>query len=76
MMRGLSLRTATAALQFALMYVVWISVATAAPRDVQIVEVNFSTQVIELFNFGAATEDLSGWRFCSHNSTSVRLRAG
>jgi hypothetical protein len=54
------------------MCVVWISVATAASRDVQIVEVDFSTQVIELFNFGPATEDLHGWRFCSHDSTSVR----
>lgn len=68
-MRRLSLRTATVALQFALMCVVWTSVATAASRDVQIVEVNFSTQVIELFNFGPATEDLSGWQFCSANST-------
>jgi hypothetical protein len=55
------------------MCVVSTSVATAAPRDVQIVDVSFSTHVIELFNFGTATEDLSGWRFCSHNSTSVRL---
>jgi hypothetical protein len=39
---------------------------------VQIVEVDFSTQVIELFNFGATTEDLTGWRFCSHDVDSVR----
>jgi hypothetical protein len=72
-MRYVSLLAATAALQSALMCIVSISVANAAPRDVQIVDVDFSTQVIELFNFASATEDLSGWQFCSHNSQFVRL---
>ena len=48
------------------------SIATAAPRDVQIVEVDFTTQVIELFNFGSSTEDLSGWQFCSHDTAFIR----
>ena len=46
--------------------------ADAAPRDVQIVGIDFDTQVIELFNFGTTTEDLDGWRFCSHDATFVR----
>ena len=48
------------------------SPGTAAPRDVQIVDVDFTTQVIELFNFGSTTEDLSGWQFCSHDSSFIR----
>lgn len=46
--------------------------ANAAPRDVQIVEVDFQGQIIELFNFGSTPEDLSNWRFCSHDATQVR----
>ncbi len=48
------------------------STVAAAPRDVQIVEVDFTNQVIELFNFGTTSEDLSGWQFCSHNSSIFR----
>lgn len=46
--------------------------ALAAPRDVQIVDIDFATQVIELFNFGASTEPLDGWRFCSHDDSFIR----
>ena len=46
---------------------------TGADRDIQIRSVDFETQVIELFNFGSVAEDLSGWRFCTHDE-SERLR--
>ena len=44
----------------------------AAPRDIQIRSVNFETQVVELHNCGSSTEDLSGWRFCTHDASVVR----
>jgi len=54
--------------------VFWLaSSVAAAPRDVQIVEVDFTNQVIELFNFGTTTQDLSGWQFCSHNTIRSRF---
>ena len=40
--------------------------ALAAARDVQVVEINFELEVVELFNFGTNYEDLSGWRLCTH----------
>ena len=46
--------------------------AFAAPRDVQITAVNFDTGVVEVRNLGTSIESLSGWRFCSHN-TSMTL---
>ena len=36
-------------------------------RDVQIADIDFTTQVLELTNFGSSTVDLSGWRFCTHD---------
>ena len=48
------------------------SAASAAPRDVQFRSVNLSTNVVELHNFGDTSEDLSGWRFCSHDAAVVR----
>ena len=48
------------------------SVANAADRDIQIRKVNFESSVVEIYNFGTVTESLSGWRFCSHN-TSMTL---
>jgi hypothetical protein len=51
----------------------------AAARDVQIRVVDFSTGIIELFNFGTTDELLDGYRFCTHNSTMIFLyssRAG
>ncbi|MFK7883670.1 MAG: GC-type dockerin domain-anchored protein [Phycisphaerales bacterium] len=47
--------------------------AVAAPRDVKIASFDIDNAVVELTNFGTGTEDLSGWRFCSNN-TSVVLR--
>lgn len=46
--------------------------ALAAPRDVQFRSVDLAAGVIELHNFGTATEDLTGWRFCSHDASVVR----
>lgn len=71
-MRRLTLLATTVALYFASMCFLSLAVAAAAPRDVQIVDVDFTTQVIELFNFGTGTENLSGWQFCSHNGTFIR----
>jgi hypothetical protein len=46
----------------------WVAgAAQAAPRDVQFASVDLTTGVIELRNLGTETEDLSGWRFCTHN---------
>ncbi|HPF41315.1 MAG TPA: hypothetical protein P5081_11940 [Phycisphaerae bacterium] len=39
--------------------------AAAAPRDVQIREINIQGGVIELHNFGAGGEALDGWQFCT-----------
>lgn len=44
----------------------------AGERDVQIVNVFPEAQTLMLFNSGDAAVDLSGWRFCSHNTTMVR----
>ena len=52
------------------------NVALAAPRDVQITEVNLETGVVELRNLGTGTESLNGWRFCSHNTSFVRRYSG
>jgi len=46
--------------------------ALAAPRDVQIIEVNLEAGIVELQNLGRENESLNGWRFCSHNSRFVR----
>jgi hypothetical protein len=43
------------------------SFAHAAPRDIQMRSVNLATSVVELHNFGAGTETLTGWRFCTHD---------
>lgn len=48
------------------------SAAIAAPRDIQFRSVDLDSGVIELHNFGTTTEDLSGWRFCSHDAAVVR----
>ena len=48
------------------------SAANAAPRDVQFRTVDLDAGVVELHNFGSATEDLSGWQFCSHDASVVR----
>lgn len=43
------------------------------PRDVQMVDVDFTTNVVELHNFGAVSADLSGWRFCTHDEDEIRI---
>ncbi len=48
------------------------SAAVAAPRDIQFRTVDLASGVVELHNFGETTEDLSGWRFCSHDESVVR----
>jgi hypothetical protein len=45
---------------------------SAAARDVQIVDIDFELEVVEVFNFGVSSEDLSGWRFCSHDENEIR----
>ncbi|MCB9855844.1 MAG: PQQ-dependent sugar dehydrogenase [Phycisphaerales bacterium] len=51
-------------------------VAAAAPRDVQIREVNFQTGVVQLFNFGAAAESLNGWQFCTFDDNQLFQYSG
>ena len=41
-------------------------------RAVQFREVDFTTSVIEIHNFGATAQALDGWRFCSHDEDQVR----
>ncbi|MCP4247419.1 MAG: lamin tail domain-containing protein [bacterium] len=40
----------------------------AAPRDVQIRTIDIEAGVIELFNFGVASEPLDGWQFCTFDA--------
>jgi len=49
-----------------------VASATAAPRDIQFRTVDFTTNTLELFNFGAAAEPLDGWRFCTHDDNQTR----
>lgn len=44
----------------------------SSPRDIQFRTIDIETSVMELHNFGDETEDLSGWRFCSHDETVTR----
>ena len=46
--------------------------AYAAPRDIQFKSIDFVTSVVEVHNFGVATESLSGFRTCSHDEDQVR----
>lgn len=48
------------------------SLSLAAERDIQIRSIDFETGVIELFNCGSETVDLSQWRFCTHDEDQVR----
>ena len=45
--------------------------AMGAERDVKFSSFDIANGVIELYNFGSTPQDLSGWRFCSQNSTVV-----
>lgn len=42
-------------------------VAGDAVESVQIRSIDLAAQVLELYNFGAGTQTLDGWRFCSHD---------
>ena len=50
--------------------------ASGADRDVQIRSIDFETGVVELFNFGDVDENLSGWRFCTHDNDQFRQYSG
>ncbi|MEM9373733.1 MAG: hypothetical protein AAGA55_08825, partial [Planctomycetota bacterium] len=50
--------------------------AFAAPRDVKFASFDIDNAVVEMTNFGTETEDLSGWRFCSNNSSVVLRYSG
>ncbi len=52
------------------------SAANAAPRDIQFRSVNFATGVVQLHNFGASTESLAGWRFCTHDENQTFRYSG
>ena len=41
-------------------------------RQVQIRTIDFANQTIEIHNFGTDDQDLSGWRFCTHDEDSER----
>lgn len=45
-------------------------------RQIQIASVDFSTSVVEVFNFGQESVDLSRWRFCSHDFNERRRYTG
>jgi hypothetical protein len=63
------MRKATASLVCAML----ASACFGAPRDVQFKSVDFSTSVIEVHNYGAGAEDLTGFRFCTSSPTQVRV---
>ncbi len=48
-------------------------IALTASRDVMIRSIDTVTLVLELHNFGAANELLSGFRFCSHDDNQLRV---
>ncbi|MEM7228835.1 MAG: hypothetical protein AAF432_08475 [Planctomycetota bacterium] len=47
------------------------SAVRAAETDVQIVDVDFSTGVVTLHNFGATDEPLDFWRLCTHDENQT-----
>lgn len=51
-----------------ILVVIGVSAATAGPRDVQFSEVNTTTGVVTLFNYGAREEPLTGFRLCTANT--------
>lgn len=54
----------------------FVSAASAAPRDVKFATFDIENGIVEMRNFGTETEDLSGWRFCSNNSSVVLRYSG
>lgn len=45
--------------------------APASPRDVQLRAIDFETGVLEIYNYGAAAQDLTSWQLCTGNDDSV-----
>ncbi len=66
------MRTNRIAITFTATTLLACAAATAAPRDVQITNVDLTTGIITLHNFGATDEVMNGWRFCSHDTSFVR----
>lgn len=51
-----------------------LNTGLAAERDVQFTSIDFTTQIIELRNFGSTNQVLDGWRFCSHSDDDGERR--
>jgi hypothetical protein len=66
----MKLRTAIYGLPMLVPFVAWLIVgaASASERDVQIVDVDFETNVIELHNFDSVDHALNGWQFCTQDA--------
>lgn len=43
-----------------------------AVRDIQFKSINFVTSVVEMHNYGTASQSLAGWRFCTHDENQIR----
>lgn len=41
-------------------------------RQIQIRTIDFENQTVEIRNFGTTDQTLNGWRFCTHDESSVR----
>lgn len=46
--------------------------ASAAPRDIQFINIHPESEVLQLFNSSDEPISIEGWRFCSHNTSEVR----
>ncbi len=66
----------SAAIAAAAAAVALASPALAGVRDIQMVRVDFTTQVIEVRNLGASAQPLNGFRFCSNNSSVTARYTG
>ncbi len=40
---------------------------SGSEEDIQFRTIDFSSQILELHNYGSSTWDMSGWRFCTHD---------
>ena len=67
-----SLRPALQAVAALIVLSILPTYSLAAPRDVQMRAFDFATSTLELTNFGASSEPLDSWRFCSHDEDQVR----
>jgi len=50
--------------------------ASAAPRDVQITDIDLTTGVVTLHNFGGSDEALDGYRFCTQDNDEILRYSG